>query len=690
MTSEKQNQLLIALGKELQRKKGSGELGHPTSVLYECSQITRVNIEFNECPMREGQTMFVCEAVYGGSSSQGSGSTKKEAKKNAAKNFLSKALESVESNMSETEEVEDSEDQSESEPEPVGDKISHWREMMSQLDHKQTDSVTLLSIFALNSSTGSPKYQVVKTVTENNKKVGYRVMTTWNMFFMEAEAETRVEAETKSALKMVNKIRELCGLDLIPEEKCLEKSEDEEEEEDAASILSDEDIPKEIRVLLTKHATILTDETKDQSCVKKLEIFSSRIECPVLPSYVITNVLTDGCQVTVEVKCTWLSLTSTGQGNNKSLAEEDAASKMISDTKKIVNMLKKTSFPTAVEKELNPVQYLIYPSNKNQPADQTAAASVTVTSNDYLCLQTGQYLNDVIIDFYLNYLQCSLLTNNPMISRTYIFSIYFYSRLITKSRGTSAIPSSQLMHNNVKKWTKNVNIFQKDFIVIPINECDHWFVVIICFPNLRLKEDMEGVTKRPIMIILDSLEDGLKSSVCVNLRSYLSMEWRAKMGSEREFSVETMPAYCPRIPQQTNLTDCGLFLLQYVESFFLNPLTNYSRPLKSLASWFPEDCIKTKRFSVASIIRELSAEYQTKANIQFPNLDFGCSVKSQPKQPLTSKPESLKVSKATEAESSLKRKTTETETDVKKYKEEEEDCDLVSPSDPAINWLEDY
>ena len=252
-----------------------------------------------------------------------------------------------------------------------------------------------------------------------------------------------------------------------------------------------------------------------------------------------------------------------------------------------------------------------------------------------------------------------------------------------------------MMHNNVKKWTKNVSIFQKDFIVIPINECDHWFVVIVCFPKeAGLKKNKEG--KRPILIILDSLEDGLKSSVCNNLRTYLSMEWRAKMGSEKEFSVETMPAYCPRIPQQTNLTDCGLFLLQYVESFFLNPLTNFSRPLKSLASWFPEDCIKTKRFSVASIIRELSAEYQTKANIQFPNLDFGCSVKPRPEQPPPSQPESLKDSKDAAAESSLKRKTTETDSEVKKLKEEEEeeeeeeDCDLSSPSDTAIDWLEDY
>ena len=39
-------------------------------------------------------------------------------------------------------------------------------------------------------------------------------------------------------------------------------------------------------------------------------------------------------------------------------------------------------------------------------------------------------------------------------------------------------------HARVQKWTKNVNIFQKDFIVIPINEHAHWFLAIICFPGL--------------------------------------------------------------------------------------------------------------------------------------------------------------------------------------------------------------
>lgn len=39
-------------------------------------------------------------------------------------------------------------------------------------------------------------------------------------------------------------------------------------------------------------------------------------------------------------------------------------------------------------------------------------------------------------------------------------------------------------HSRVKSWTKKVDIFEKDYLVIPINERAHWFLAIVCFPGL--------------------------------------------------------------------------------------------------------------------------------------------------------------------------------------------------------------
>lgn len=40
------------------------------------------------------------------------------------------------------------------------------------------------------------------------------------------------------------------------------------------------------------------------------------------------------------------------------------------------------------------------------------------------------------------------------------------------------------------------------------------------------------------------------------------------MGNEKVFSKDTIKGASLKVPQQSNFTDCGLYVLQYVESFF--------------------------------------------------------------------------------------------------------------------------
>lgn len=98
-------------------------------------------------------------------------------------------------------------------------------------------------------------------------------------------------------------------------------------------------------------------------------------------------------------------------------------------------------------------------------------------------------MNDVIIDFFLSYLKHEMLSAEER-QRTHIFSQFFYKRLTTMSTRQrhdkdAKLTASQKRHARVKKWTKNVNLFEKDYIIIPINEQSHWFLAIICFPALK-------------------------------------------------------------------------------------------------------------------------------------------------------------------------------------------------------------
>jgi hypothetical protein len=56
--------------------------------------------------------------------------------------------------------------------------------------------------------------------------------------------------------------------------------------------------------------------------------------------------------------------------------------------------------------------------------------------------------------------------------------------------------------------------------------------------------------------------------VVATLRDYLRIEYRVKEGRERDFNKDTIKGSTPKVPQQTNFTDCGVYVLQYVESFF--------------------------------------------------------------------------------------------------------------------------
>ncbi|NWU74032.1 SENP7 protease, partial [Onychorhynchus coronatus] len=303
-----------------------------------------------------------------------------------------------------------------------------------------------------------------------------------------------------------------------------------------------------------------------------------------------------------------------------------------------------------------------------------AKGGLGVTREDLECLEYGEFLNDVIIDFYLKYL---LLEKAPkrLADRTHIFSSFFYkclTRTEKTSEGDVKVSVAQRRHRRVRTWTRHINIFSKDYIFVPVNEESHWYIAVICFPWLeeavyeecphqnslshqsplrsesentrpgsvffKGEEEMDSsriffskggneiaaaasvldsaiskislsnskrqICKRPCILILDSLKAGSVQKTVQVLREYLEMEWEAKRKTHREFSKSTMIDLYPRVPKQDNSSDCGVYLLQYVESFFQNPIVNFEEPLH-LENWFPRQLIRSKREEIRDLILQL-------------------------------------------------------------------------------------
>ncbi|XP_028359596.1 sentrin-specific protease 7 isoform X11 [Phyllostomus discolor] len=284
-----------------------------------------------------------------------------------------------------------------------------------------------------------------------------------------------------------------------------------------------------------------------------------------------------------------------------------------------------------------------------------------VTNEDLECLEEGEFLNDVIIDFYLKYLLLEK-ASSELVERSHIFSSFFYKCLTRKESNLTEdnpdLSMAQKRHKRVRTWTRNINIFNKDYIFVPVNESSHWYLAVICFPwleeavyedfpqtipqeaqaqqaehdNKTIDDDPhtasalslgtadshstemnmpipKKICKRPCILILDSLKAASIQNTVQNLREYLEVEWEVKRKSRREFNKTNMVDLCPKVPKQDNSSDCGVYLLQYVESFFKDPIVNFELPIH-LEKWFPRQVIKTKREDIRELILKLHLQQQ--------------------------------------------------------------------------------
>lgn len=118
---------------------------------------------------------------------------------------------------------------------------------------------------------------------------------------------------------------------------------------------------------------------------------------------------------------------------------------------------------------------LVYPRAEKKKAE------VSVEDRDRL--RADEFLNDNLIGFYMRFLQDHLeRTNKQAAQRVYFFNSYFFDTLTKTPKGERGIN-----YSGVEKWTRSVDLFSYDYIVVPINQNAHWYVAIICnLPSLEL------------------------------------------------------------------------------------------------------------------------------------------------------------------------------------------------------------
>ena len=138
---------------------------------------------------------------------------------------------------------------------------------------------------------------------------------------------------------------------------------------------------------------------------------------------------------------------------------------------------------------------LIYP-------DESSKDAVTLTNEDMDRLTTQEFLNDSLVDYELKRIQERLEKDDPaMLARCHFFNSFFYKRLLESvGKRVNDPPKVREGFKRVERWTKNTDLFSKDFIFVPINEALHWSLAIICKPGAYLPAELRQTVSTALVV----------------------------------------------------------------------------------------------------------------------------------------------------------------------------------------------
>jgi len=231
------------------------------------------------------------------------------------------------------------------------------------------------------------------------------------------------------------------------------------------------------------------------------------------------------------------------------------------------------------ENELDEIKALF----KKSPSDRSVVIdkfNVSFTVADLLTLRPNTWLNDEVVNFYMELLRARderlFEESNGTRRKSHYFNSFFMSKLLE---------GGVYCYGNVKRWSRKFDIFSMDRVFIPINlNNTHWVlaVVDITQKEIHYYDSMSGGGTKYLDAILKWLADEAKEKKKMMLNT---SEWSL---FERE----------EHVPQQMNGYDCGVF------SIVLADFLSDRLPLR-----YSQDDMAEFRNKIAAAIRRGSLLY---------------------------------------------------------------------------------
>ena len=246
---------------------------------------------------------------------------------------------------------------------------------------------------------------------------------------------------------------------------------------------------------------------------------------------------------------------------------------------------------------------------------------VIVTQSDQLRLWPSIYLNDSLINFYLKWIKKKYQSQD-----IFIFPTYFYTRVGYVEEGGVVYKDNKeergKLWNDVKGWTRDIDIFSKSFILFPIYFHKHWSFVLLC--NLDVSMDTGSHTAKPCLIHFDSgkrFKCHTAADIFGVIRRYLYACYEATKEEQypgRVVDAKSIPGINPNVQQQENAEDCGVYMLEFMERLLINPYSLDDKAIIRMSKnhdkgpgnfWFTVEVAAQKRESIYCLISTLAKEY---------------------------------------------------------------------------------
>ncbi|XGW17579.1 hypothetical protein V3C99_002293 [Haemonchus contortus] len=196
----------------------------------------------------------------------------------------------------------------------------------------------------------------------------------------------------------------------------------------------------------------------------------------------------------------------------------------------------KDEFPQLSDEALS-LCHLVWDKRLPQSEEFSQGFGIKLTRKDLSTLSGLDWLNDEVINFYLQ-LVCQRSTETKGLPKVYAFNTFFYANISSKG------------YASVKRWTRKVDIFAHDLLLVPVHLNVHWCMAVIDLADKRID-------------YYDSLLG--KNQKCLeHLKNYLVEECSDK--KKQNFDLDGWKFILRTdIPRQMNGSDCGVFACKFAE-----------------------------------------------------------------------------------------------------------------------------